>query len=59
MLQVLENANNTGNALASDKIESFVPNVIYGFRLLERVLLDAGNISLLAGHYDQNNIGYF
>ena len=56
---MLKNANNAGDALAADKIKGFVPNVIYGFRLLERVLLDAGNISLLAGHYDQNDIGYF
>ena len=56
---MLENANNAGNALAANQTQCFVANIIDGFRLLERVLLDAGHIRLFAGHGDQNNIGNF
>ena len=55
-LQVLKDTNERWHALAANKVQGSIPNLIDCFRMLKWVLLQATNICMFAAHYGNHYI---
>ena len=56
---MLQNPDHRWHALGSNKLQSAVSCLVYGFAVLKGVLLDASNIRLFATHNNKDQIANF